>query len=201
MEQFMHWILLGGEMLLTILVLLVFVLLVMAVVYYLIDITQTRHAVRRNYPVIGRFRYAFEHMGTFFRQYFFAMDREEMPFNRAERAWIYRAAKNEDQTVAFGSTAPIHTPGTVLFQNGVFGVLEEEIRKPSTLVIGPGCQHPYEAKSIFNVSGMSFGAISKPAVLALSNGARLAGCWMNTGEGGLSPWHLQGGADIVFQIG
>jgi len=201
MEQFMHWVLLGGEMLLTILVLLVFVLLVMAVVYYLIDITQTRHAVRRNYPVIGRFRYAFEHMGTFFRQYFFAMDREEMPFNRAERAWVYRAAKNEDQTVAFGSTAPIHAPGTVLFQNGVFGVLEEEIQEPSTIVIGPDCQHPYEAKSIFNISGMSFGAISKPAVLALSNGARLAGCWMNTGEGGLSPWHLQGGADIVFQIG
>lgn len=201
MEQFMHWVLLGGEVLLTILVAVVFCLLLAAAVYYVIDVTQTAHAVRRNYPVLGRFRYAFEHMGTFFRQYFFAMDREELPFNRAERSWVYRAAKNLDQTVAFGSTARVHEPGAVVFANGVFGVLDEEIQKPSAVTIGPQCEQPYTAQSIINISGMSFGAISKPAVLALSNGARLAGCWMNTGEGGLSPWHLEGGADIVFQIG
>ena len=77
-------------------------ILVVAVLY-VVDRTQTRHAVRRNFPVIGRFRYLFEHLGEFFRQYFFAMDREEMPFNRAERSWVYRAAKGEDTMAAFGS--------------------------------------------------------------------------------------------------
>ncbi|MES9849144.1 MAG: FMN-binding glutamate synthase family protein, partial [Candidatus Thiodiazotropha sp.] len=72
------------------------------IVLYIIDITQTQQTIRRNYPVIGRFRYFFEHLGEFFRQYFFAMDREEMPFNRAERSWAYRAAKNESNTIAFG---------------------------------------------------------------------------------------------------
>jgi len=73
------------------------------IVLYFVDRTQTKHAVRRNYPVVGRFRYFFEELGEFFRQYFFAMDREEMPFNRAERSWVYRAAKGIDNTIAFGS--------------------------------------------------------------------------------------------------
>ncbi len=201
MDRVLEGFWLGKELVTDLLLLGLLVLLLLAVVYYLIDITQTRHAVRRNFPVIGRFRYAFEHLGDFFRQYFFALDRDELPFNRAERAWVYRAAKNEDQTVAFGSTAHIHEPGSVIFVNGIFGVLDEEIVRPAPITIGPQCRQPYTAQSFFNISGMSFGAISKPAVLALSNGARLAGCWMNTGEGGLSPWHLAGGADIVFQIG
>ena len=69
---------------------------------YISDISQTRQTIRRNYPIIGRFRYFFEHLGEFFRQYFFALDREELPFNRAQRTWVYRAAKNIDATVAFG---------------------------------------------------------------------------------------------------
>ena len=72
------------------------------VVIYIIDVTQTKQAIRRNYPVVGRFRYFFEHLGEFFRQYFFSMDREELPFNRAQRSWVYRAAKHIDTTVAFG---------------------------------------------------------------------------------------------------
>ena len=80
-------------------------LLILAVIYmYIADITQKKQTIRRNYPVIGRFRYFFEHLGEFFRQYFFAQDREELPFNRAQRSWVYRAAKNLDSTVAFGST-------------------------------------------------------------------------------------------------
>ena len=78
--------------------------LVVILVLYIIDTNQTQHAIRRNYPVVGRFRYFFEHVGEFFRQYFFAMDREEMPFNRTQRSWIYRAAKNIDTTIGFGST-------------------------------------------------------------------------------------------------
>lgn len=170
-------------------------------VIYVADRTQTKHAIRHNYPVIGRFRYMFEHLGEFFRQYFFALDREEMPFNRAERSWAYRAAKNIDNTVAFGSTRNLSIPGTVIFANCAYPTLEEDATAAHPVTIGEGCRTPYTTASFFNISGMSFGAISKPAVLALSNGARMAGCWMNTGEGGLSPYHIQGGADLVFQIG
>ncbi|MEQ8689853.1 MAG: FMN-binding glutamate synthase family protein [Pseudomonadales bacterium] len=170
-------------------------------VLYVIDRTLTKHSVRRNYPVIGRFRYYFEHIGEFFRQYFFAMDREEMPFNRAERSWVYRAAKNVDTTVAFGSTRDLRPVVSILFVNCPYPTQEEDTTATSKVLIGPYCEHPYTAMSVFHISGMSFGAISKPAVLALSGGAKKAGIWMNTGEGGLSPWHLEGGADLMFQIG
>jgi len=170
-------------------------------VLYVIDVRQKKHAIRRNFPVIGRFRYWFEHLGEFFRAYFFALDREEMPFNRAERAWVYRAAKGEDTTVPFGSTRDLRPVGTTLFVNCSWPTLERDALDCSEVTIGPYCRNPYRTDSIFNVSGMSYGAISKPAVRALSYGARKAGCWMNTGEGSLSPYHIEGGADIVYQIG
>jgi glutamate synthase domain-containing protein 2 len=170
-------------------------------VMYVVDKTQTASAVRRNFPVIGRFRYLFEHLGEYFRQYFFAMDREEMPFNRAQRSWVYRAAKGIDNTVAFGSTRDLRPVGTYIFVNCPYPVLETDIAPTRALTIGPYARQPYSTDSIFNVSAMSFGAISKPAVLALSKGSAKAGNWMNTGEGGLSPYHLEGGADIVFQVG
>jgi len=171
------------------------------IVAYVIDVTQTQQTIRRNYPVIGRFRYFFEHLGEFFRQYFFAMDREEYPFNRAQRSWAYRAAKNVDTTVAFGSTDNINGAGRVLFVNCAFPTLGTDAVPPQPVTIGTHCKHPYTTSSLINISGMSYGALSKPAVLALSAGAKGARCWMNTGEGGLSPYHLEGGADIVFQIG
>jgi glutamate synthase domain-containing protein 2 len=171
------------------------------IVVYIIDVSQTKQAIRRNYPVVGRFRYFFEHVGEFFRQYFFAQDREEMPFNRAQRSWAYRAAKNVDNTIAFGSSRDLRPAGTVLFVNCPFPTLGEDAVDPQPVTIGPYCEKSYTTASLINVSGMSYGAISKPAVLSLSKGARMAGCWMNTGEGGLSPYHLEGGADIVFQIG
>jgi glutamate synthase domain-containing protein 2 len=176
-------------------------LFVAVTIMFVIDRVQTRHAIRRNFPVVARFRYLFEHLGEFFRQYFFAMDREELPFNRAQRAWVYRAAKNLDNTVAFGSSKDLRRPGTVIFLNCPFPTLDEDAVPAEPVIIGPHCEQPFTATQIFNISGMSYGAISKPAVLALSNGARLAGCWLNTGEGALSPYHLEGGADIVFQIG
>ena len=171
------------------------------IVLYVLDVTQTKHAVRRNYPVIGRLRYFFEDLGEFFRQYFFAMDREEMPFNRAERSYVYRAAKHVDTTIAFGSTRDLRPTGEVLFVNGAYPLLDEDALPAAEVEIGPYSREPYRTRSIFNISGMSYGAISRPAVVALSNGARMAGIWMNTGEGGLSPYHLEGGADIVFQMG
>lgn len=168
---------------------------------YIADRTQTRHSLRRNFPVLARFRYLFEKLGEFFRQYFFAMDREELPFNRAERSWVYRAAKGSDTTVAFGSTRDLRPTGTVLFVNCPYPTLERDAHPPEPLTIGPHARQPFVTKSFFNISGMSYGAISRPAVEALSKGAAKAGIWLNTGEGGLSPAHLQGGADIVFQIG
>jgi glutamate synthase domain-containing protein 2 len=175
--------------------------LVVVVVLYILDITQTKQAVRRNYPVIGRFRYLFEHMGEFFRQYFFAMDREELPFNRAERSWVYRAAKNVDRTLAFGSTRDLRPPGSVYFVNCAYPTRGEDAVAISPITIGANCDQPYTTKSLTNISGMSYGALSKPAVQALSYGAAKAGCWLNTGEGGMSSYHLEGGCDIVFQIG
>ena len=170
-------------------------------VMYVIDKHQTRHTIRRNFPVIGRFRYLFEHLGEFFRQYFYAMDREEMPFNRSQRSWVYRAAKNADRTVAFGSTRDLSKNGTIIFANSAYPQQEEDRTQPEPLIIGAQCRQPYAPISYFHISGMSYGAISPVAVRALSTGAKLAGCWLNTGEGGLSPYHLAGGCDIVFQIG
>ena len=173
------------------------------VIFFIVDRVQTRDAIRRNYPVIGRFRHLFTELGEFFRQYFFAMDREEMPFNRAQRNWIKHAADGDDSTnvVAFGSTRNISDPGTALFVNAPFPPLDQDYAKTEPLRIGPYCRVPYDAPSFFNISGMSFGALSRPAVKALSRGAAEAGIWYNTGEGGLSDWHLEGGCDIVFQIG
>jgi glutamate synthase domain-containing protein 2 len=170
-------------------------------IVYIMDVTQSRSALLRNYPVIGHFRYLFEHLGEFFRQYFFAMDREELPFNRAQRSWVYRAAKDEDTTVAFGSTKDLRKTGAVLFINASFPTLREDAVSARPITIGAYCREPYITAALFCISGMSYGAISKPAVQALSRGAAQAGIWLNTGEGGLSPFHLEGGCDVVFQIG
>ncbi|MEN8657582.1 MAG: FMN-binding glutamate synthase family protein, partial [Marivita sp.] len=176
-------------------------LVLAAIVLGVIDRTQTSDAIRRNYPVLGRFRELFSTLGEFFRQYFFAMDREELPFNRAQREWVKRSAEGHGNTVAFGSTRNTAIVGTPIFVNAPFPPIDNQFAKSEPKVIGPGARTPYTAKSFFNLSGMSYGAISKPAVLALSRGAKRAGIWMNTGEGGLSPYHLEGGCDIVFQIG
>jgi glutamate synthase domain-containing protein 2 len=166
------------------------------------DITQKKHSVLRNYPVVGRLRYFFEQLGEYFRQYFFAGDRDEMPFNRATRGWVYRLAKNEGGIIGFGSTYDLHSPAALIFVNHPFPVLEEERLPTPSLVLGEGyCREPFEARSLVNISGMSFGAISAPAVRSLSRGAAMAGCWLDTGEGGLSPYHLEGGCDVIMQIG
>ena len=172
-----------------------------AVILFVIDRSQTEDAIRRNYPVIGRFRHIFSQLGEFFRQYFFAMDREELPFNRAQREWVKRSADGHGNTVAFGSTRNLSVVGTPLFVNAAFPPVDNQFASSEPKVIGAGARIPYSAPSFFNLSGMSYGAISKPAVRALSRGCKRAGIWMNTGEGGLSPYHLEGGCDIVFQIG
>ena len=182
-------------------VLVVGLLALALLIMFIIDRGQTEDAIRRNYPVIGRFRHLFSELGEFFRQYFFAMDREELPFNRAQRNWVDRAASGKSNTVAFGSTRNLAVAGTPIFVNAPFPPLDEDAVTTQPLRIGPGCRHPYDAPSLFNISGMSYGALSRPAIEALSSGAAKAGVWLNTGEGGLSDYHLAGGCDIVFQIG
>ncbi len=197
----MSWI---GEILNHLATLFIFVVgtgLLLLVVVFLFDISQRRDAIRRNFPVIGHLRPFFIHLGTFFRQYFFAMDREEMPFNRAQRDWVGRASKNKDNTIPFGSTRDLRPEGTISFANAAYPDLHRDTSEAGPLVIGPMTSHPYAAPSFFNISAMSYGSLSEPAVQALSRGAKLAGCWLNTGEGGCSPWHLEGGSDVVYQIG
>ncbi len=183
-------------------VLLALALVGSLIYWYVQDITQKKHAVLRNYPLIGHLRYFFESLGEYFRQYFFLGDRDEMPFNRATRGWVYRLAKDEGGIIGFGSTYNIQENGAILFVNAPFAVLDEDRLPTPPVAIGDGyCDKPFVAQSPINISGMSFGAISRPAVQALSRGAAAAGCWMDTGEGGLSPYHLEGGCDIMFQIG
>src|SRR5262245_23607447 len=144
------------------------------------DVTQKKHTALRNYPVVGRLRFLLEDLGEYFRQYFFSGDRDEMPFNRATRSFIYRLAKGEGSIIGFGSTNDLREPGSIIFVNHPFPVLEEDRLPTPALAIGEGyCRHPFEARSIVNISGMSFGAISAPAVRSLSRGAREAGCWMD----------------------
>ena len=170
--------------------------------WFIQDVTQKKHSVLRNYPVIGRLRFILENQGKYLRQYFFASDRDEMPFNRATRAWVYKNAKNTGSTVGFGSTYDLREPGSIIFVNAAFPILEENQLPTPCVQIGENyCEHPFEAKSIINISGMSFGALSAPAVRALSLGAAKSRCWLNTGEGGLAPYHQEGDCDIIVQIG
>ena len=169
---------------------------------YVHDRTQTQHTILRNYPVIGYFRYFAETLGEYMRQYQYLPDWAERPFNRLERAWVYRSAKGVSNLRSFGSE---NVPAFV-FRNAPFPVLEEEKRpwpgKQIGTSQGPGsCLQPFNPASFFNISGMSYGALSHAAVSALSRGAKLAGIWMATGEGGLAPYHLEGGCDVIMQMG
>ncbi|HEY1856077.1 FMN-binding glutamate synthase family protein [Acidocella sp.] len=182
------------------LIAVIFVALVVAV--YVHDKRQINHTILRNFPVIGHFRYFAETWGEYMRQYQYLPDWAERPFNRLERSWVYRSAKGVSNLVSFGSE---NVP-SFIFRNAAFPMLDEEKKSyPGKLIgiaAGPGaCRVPYLAKNFFNISGMSYGALSHAAVTALSKGTRLAGIWMSTGEGGLSKFHLAGGGDIVMQIG
>lgn len=164
------------------------------------DFFQKKHTILRTFPIIGHFRYILEGVGVYLRQYFYTTDREELPFNRAQRSWVYEAAKNIDTTVGFGSTRDLRPVGTIYFVDAPFPVLGRDAISTREVTIGH-CRHPYTTRSLLNISAMSYGAISRNAILALSNGAKMAGCWLNTGEGGVSRYHLEGGCDLMAQIG
>ncbi|MBS0286928.1 MAG: FMN-binding glutamate synthase family protein [Proteobacteria bacterium] len=165
------------------------------------DVFQTKHSITRNYPLIGHIRFIAESLGPYLRAFFYARDREEKPFNRTERSWIYRASKNASAVVSFGTTRNLNEKGSMYFVSSPFPVQEIDAIKTKPITIGPHARNPYTTTSLINISGMSYGSISKNAVIALAKGAKLSGCWMNTGEGGLTEYHLAGGCDLVAQIG
>ena len=166
------------------------------------DLTQRNHAVTRNFPVVGHFRYFFEEMGQPLRQYFFAGDLEERPYNRVTRSWVYASAKGQNNYVGFGSQVDHHEPGRMLILPSMYPTLTQPTAElPRPKLIGAKRAQPYQPRRFANISGMSFGALSPNAVRALSYGAKLAECYMSTGEGSLSPYHVEGGGDILYQIG
>jgi glutamate synthase domain-containing protein 2 len=169
------------------------------------DLTQRQHAVTRNFPVVGHFRYLFEELGQPLRQYFFAGDLEERPYNRITRSWIYASAKGQNNMVGFGSQVDHNEPGRMLIVPSMYPTLKRaaaaDTDLPRPRVIGARRGQPYQPRHFANISGMSYGALSPNAVRALSRGAKLAGCYMSTGEGSLSPYHVEGGGDILYQIG
>lgn len=172
-----------------------------AYIYY-VDKTQTKHSLRRNFPLLARGRWLMESIGHFFRYYMVADDRQEYPFNRADRTTVYKMAKNNNMTEAFGSSQkPDELTFSFVHSNYPYIEKESEDYSPSILVYGATTENPYHAKSRINISAMSHGALSNNAVLALGKGAKMGGFLQNTGEGGLSQSHVDGGADLIYQIG
>jgi glutamate synthase domain-containing protein 2 len=175
------------------------------------DLLQRRHAILRNFPVIGHGRYLIERIGPELRQYIVAANDEERPFSRDQRRWVYASAKLENNYFGFGTDNDVeHTPGYVIVNHRTFGRAVpptsahagEEAWLPCAKVLGAtrGRRHAFRPDSAVNISGMSFGSLSGNAISALNRGAALAGCMQNTGEGGISPHHRQGG-DLIYQIG
>lgn len=166
----------------------------------LYDLFQPRHAVRRNYPVLGRIRYLVESIRPEIRQYLLESDSEELPFSRMQRSLVYARAKNEPSERAFGTHEDVYQTGFEFISHSMLPV---EPSKPEDLRVtigGPQCSQPYSA-SIFNISAMSFGALSANAIQALNKGAQMGGFAHDTGEGGISRYHLEHGGDLIWELG
>ncbi|WP_042394518.1 FMN-binding glutamate synthase family protein [Streptacidiphilus carbonis] len=173
------------------------------------DLAQKRHALLRNFPVIGHARYALETIGPELRQYIVTSNEEERPFSRDQRSWIYASAKEENNYFGFGTEVDVeHVQGHAYIKQRTFaaGALPDahdpQALLPSAKVLGGprGRAKAFRPASAVNISAMSFGSLSGAAIAALNKGAALAGAMHNTGEGGLSPYHRNGG-DVVLQIG
>jgi glutamate synthase domain-containing protein 2 len=176
------------------------------------DVLQRRHAILRNFPIIGHLRYWLESVGPELRQYIVTSNTEERPFSRDQRRWIYASAKIENNYFAFGSDHDMElTPNYLIIKHQTFpeaapapgdAGYDPMYRLSAARALGAvrGRAKAFTPASVVNLSAMSFGALSGSAVEALNRGAQIAGCWQNTGEGGISPHHLHGG-DLVWQIG
>jgi len=163
------------------------------------DLLQTRHAVLRNYPILGHVRYFFEMIRPEIRQYLLESDEEEVPFSRETRAIVYQRSKNVEDKRAFGTKKRVNDAG---YQWITHSIRPKKIENTDfrVRVGGPDCTQPYDL-SLYNISAMSFGALSANAILALSRGAKAGGFAHDTGEGGISRYHRQGGGDLIYEIG
>jgi glutamate synthase domain-containing protein 2 len=175
------------------------------------DLLQRRHALLHNFPIIGHGRYLLEAIGPELRQYIVAANDEERPFSRDQRRWVYTSSKLENNYFGFGTDNDIENAAAYpIVKHKTFGRAAapsaphaaQEAWVPCAKILGGPRErrHAFRPQSVVNISGMSFGALSGPAVEALNKGAALAGCLQNTGEGALSPYHRNGG-ELVFQIG
>lgn len=164
----------------------------------LYNVFQSKHTILRNFPLIGYFRYMFETISPEIQQYFIETSTEGRPFSRNHRSLAYRRAKNVSDTVAFGTQNDLDKMEYEGLRHSIYAKLPNP-ELPRIKIGGEKCKHPYMA-SIYNISAMSFGALSKNAIKALNKGALKGNFYHNTGEGGISPYHLQGG-DLTWQIG
>ena len=164
----------------------------------LYDIFQKKHTILRNFPVVGHMRYLLEMIGPELHQYFVESDTDGKPIDRNHRSYIYERAKEERQTHPFGTELDIHHDDYKWMQHSIYPAQKMET-PPRVMIGGKDCRQPYSA-SLFNISAMSFGALSKNAVEALNLGAKAGGFFHDTGEGGISKYHLKGG-DLVWEIG
>ncbi|MFM7858079.1 MAG: FMN-binding glutamate synthase family protein [Flammeovirgaceae bacterium] len=166
-----------------------------------VDMVQTKQSIRRNFPLAGRLRYVFEDLRPKIQQYFVESDTDGAPINRNERSVIYQRAKKQIDTVPFGTQLNVYAEG---YEWITHSIAPKDFHKmnhsPRVTFGGKDCKQPYHM-SVLNVSAMSFGSLSKHAVLALNAGAKIGGFAHNTGEGGLSPYHLEPGGDVIWQIG
>lgn len=163
------------------------------------DLLQSKHSIRRNFPLLGRIRYLFESIRPEIQQYFVESNLSGRPFSRDVRSLVYQRAKNEVDTIPFGTEQRVYDVGYE-WMNHSLQAKHPPHEPPRVLIGGPDCTQPYAAQ-VLNVSAMSYGALSKNAIRALNRGAKLGEFAHNTGEGGLSPYHLEAGGDIVWQIG
>ena len=168
------------------------------------DVVQKRHAILRNFPIIGHLRYLLESFGPELRQYIVSDNDEERPFNRNQRRWVYATSKRENPYFGFGSDNRLDADGHVFFRHSAFPFDSEaprgELRAAKVLGAWRGRPGAFRPESVVNISGMSYGSLSGPAVAALNGGSAIADCLHNTGEGGISVHHRLGG-DLVFQLG
>ena len=165
----------------------------------LINRIQQKHAILRNFPLLGYFRYLFEMISPEIQQYFIERSTDGKPFSRNHRVLVYRRAKNVNDTHPFGTQLEIGTEDYEALRHSIYAI--PPVEEFPRVVIGSSlCKHPYSA-SVLNISAMSYGALSKNAILALNTGAKKGNFYHNTGEGSISDYHLQGGGDLVWQIG
>ncbi len=165
----------------------------------LYDLIQKKHAILRNYPILGHMRFLFEGVRPEIRQYLIESDQDEEPFSRDERSIVYQRAKGVEDKRPFGTRQRVYDPGYAWLTHSINPV-EIEDTDFRTTIGGPECRQPYAA-SLYNISAMSFGALSGNAILALNIGARKGGFAHDTGEGGISRYHRQGGGDLIYEIG